>query len=100
MFTLTDMLVQWGPHHGPHYGAMGPTGGAGGGYLWGPVWLLLAVLIIVAGGYLLLRAGRDQETTTEAGDALAILSHRYAHGEIDDEEFEKRREKLTRSQGS
>jgi putative membrane protein len=108
--TMTDtlgVLLQWGPHHGPHgpHAPMGPGGGAGmggampwgtagaGGFglVWPLVLLGLAVAVLVAGVYLLRRLDADR---TAESDALTVLRGRYARGEIDDEEFQRRRTRL------
>jgi putative membrane protein len=106
--TLLDLLAQWqpGPHgpgpHGPHWGGgghhwggglagpgMGPGFGMGGGWL---LVLLLTLLLVgvAAALYLTIREGDDG-----AADALAVLRERYAAGDLDEEEFERRRERLT-----
>ena len=85
---------------------MGPTGGAGAGMPWGAgawgmggglltglVALLLLVVLVVGAVYLLSTARRGAETDGDT-DALAVLKRRYARGEIDDEEFERRRGRL------
>lgn len=79
-----------GIHH--HDGWMEGHGGT-----WGPGWLpmlgwLFVVLAVpaVAAYALATRNGRDG-----GDDALATLRERYAAGEIDEEEFERRRERLT-----
>ena len=122
MPTLFGVLAQTGPHGpmGPH----GPGGGWGGGWMggglfpWlGPLGGLLSVLLVAAllgavvyAAIALARRGRNGDAGTdgdrgrtddgEAGargrdDALAVLDRRYARGEIDDEEYEARRERLT-----
>lgn len=97
MFTRTGILLQLGPHYGPHHGPIGPTGGAGLGFLWGFLWLLVTVLIIVGGAYLATRFLGERETEPGANDALAVLERRFAQGEIDEEEYETQRERLTQS---
>ncbi|AUV83411.1 hypothetical protein C2R22_18635 [Salinigranum rubrum] len=107
------VLLQWGPHRGPHPGPhapMGPTGGAGagagagmpwgagawgmgGGLFAGLVALLLLAILVVGAVYLLSTARRETESDGDT-DALAVLKRRYARGEIDDEEFERRRGRL------
>ena len=61
----------------------------GGGYMW-ILWLTLLVVVVyvlkvlVAGD-----SGRSSED-----DALEILRQRYARGEIDEQEFEQRKQEL------
>lgn len=86
-------LVTMGAGFGGTMGYGGMMGGSTVGWpLGGPVvWIgLLAVLV---GGYLLVR-GRDGE---EHDEALAQLRTAYARGDLSDEEFERRRERLDRS---
>ncbi|WP_251343258.1 SHOCT domain-containing protein [Haloplanus halophilus] len=109
-------LAQWhpgphgpGPHgpgpHGPHWGGgphwgAGPTGGmgmGGAGLGVGGWWLVLLTALLIVGLvaaalYLTARAGGDG--TADDG-ARATLRERYAAGDLDDEEFERRRDRLT-----
>ncbi|WP_137285176.1 SHOCT domain-containing protein [Halorussus salinisoli] len=88
-------------------GQMGNGMGPGGwGFGYGFVGLAVMVLLLGAVGYLLVRAfsGNGETRSDDArsrtagfgGDdpALAELRERYARGEIDDEEFEKRAQRL------
>lgn len=94
LHTLATVL-QMGPH-GP--GPMGPHAGSGphaGGWLpWlgGPLFgVLLWVLVLVAVALVVWRlAGRERRR-----EGLAVLEAEYARGNIDDEEFEARRRRLT-----
>lgn len=67
--------------------------------LFGPfmlvVWVILIVLIVVALRFLLGtgRAGGGEDIG-ERRTPLDVLQDRYARGEIDDEEYERRRRKL------
>ncbi len=78
-------------------GMMGYGGFGGGGLLMGflgPVfWLLIIAGIILLVRYLWptvgATAGRERE-----GSALEILRERYARGEIDQEEFTRRKQDL------
>lgn len=82
-----------GMHH--HDGWMGAHGGGMWGGL-GWVWMLgglLAVLAVPAVVLYALRARGGGEGQRD--DALATLRQRYAAGEIDEEEFERRRTRLT-----
>jgi putative membrane protein len=79
-----------GFHH--HDGWMGSHGGAFG-YLWMALWMVVLVGVPLGLGYLLLtRRDAGGETTD---DALTVLRRRYAEGEIDEEEFDERRRKLS-----
>ena len=80
-----------GAHH--HDGVMGSHGGMGWGMGWG-AWLLWPALLLggVAAYALLVRARADS-----SDDALSALREQYARGDIDDEEFERRRQTLQRS---
>jgi putative membrane protein len=106
--TFAHLLAQWqpGPHgpgpHGPHWGGGGHHWGAGtemggAGFGVGGWWLvlLLALLVVAAGLYLATRhtGGGDGDS------ALTVLRERYATGDIDEEEFERRHERLTGGTG-
>lgn len=107
MTDVPVILLQAGPHgpHGPH-GPMGPNGGAGWGTMpWGTAgggaWLLpallwLLVLLAVVAGlvYLAWRLVLADESSADPPDAMCVLETRYARGEVDDEEFERRRDRL------
>lgn len=56
------------------------------------LWLLVIAAVAV-GAYLLVRAVRTRGGADDRG-GLTILEQRYARGEIDHEEFERRREGL------
>jgi len=78
-----------GYHH--HNGWMGSHGGAFG-YLWMMLWMVVLIVVPLGLGYLfLIRRDAGRETTD---DALTVLRRRYAEGEIDEEEFDARRQKL------
>ena len=108
MATLLDVLAQTGPH-----GPMGPgTGGgmAGGGWAggtmggglfprlgpWGGLIGLLVVVLLLGAAVYAIAALATREGGDEDGgdDALEILERRYARGELDEEEYEVRRQWL------
>jgi putative membrane protein len=60
----------------------------GGGFMW-IFWILLIVLAIWAVG-----AFRGGERRESGPTPLQILEQRYARGEIDKEEFERKRDDL------
>jgi len=90
-----------GLHH--HDGWMGTHGGVGGwmGAGTGLLWLLAVGLLLVVVGLVLYaalsgrsRGDRDGRPGNRAEDAMAVLRRRYAQGEIDEDEFERRRARL------
>jgi putative membrane protein len=84
-----------GMHH--HDGWMGAHGGGMWGGL-GWLWMLGGLLVVLAvpaiAVYALSTRGGDG-AGTGGDDALAELRRRYAAGEVDEEEFERRRERLS-----
>jgi len=110
MTVLLDVLAQTGPH-----GPMGPgTGGgmAGGGWAggtmggglfpwlgpWGGLLGLLVAVLLLGGVVYAIAALATRERSDEGGDAgddpLDVLKRRYARGELDEEEYEVRRQWL------
>ncbi len=76
-------------------GMMGGYGGSGTGWSLVGLLLQLAVLgLLLGGGYLLLK--RIGNSGDESDGALAELRRAYAKGDLSDEEFERRRERLQR----
>jgi putative membrane protein len=74
---------------------MMPWGGAGAtglGLFWSLLALLLVVAVLAALASLAFRLSEGRESGE--ADALSVLRRRYASGEIDDEEFERRRTRL------
>jgi len=78
----------------------------GGGWGWG-AWLMMTVLLVVFWGAVawvivtLIRHGDSTPRSTHDGgasDPLRILDQRYARGEIDDEEYRRRRNTLLGSE--
>ncbi len=80
-------------YHGWGWG-MG-AGGFGMIILW--ILGILAIIWVVrevGAGRLFPRSGGDQRSTPSQDSALAILRDRYARGEIDEDEFERRKRSL------
>jgi len=69
----------------------GMTGGFGSGFmvLW---WVLIVVGIVVLVKWISSNTGGRNRSGSKA---LEILNERYARGEIDDQEFQKRKRDLT-----
>lgn len=67
----------------------------GGGYgMWGGLMMVIFWALIIGLIFLAVR-GFSNRTDTETGQsAMDILRERYARGEIDEDEFERRRAKL------
>ena len=76
-----------------NFGHMGWGSGPGGMFGFAPMALWWVVLIVAAVLLVrwLLHAGTGRRST---GSALEILAERYARGEIDREEFQKRQRDL------
>lgn len=89
MLFAWPMMGMWG---GGHMWGGGMWDGSGVSWLW-PVMWLVPLLILLGGGYLLYQAFVNADTNkTDA--ALEELRIAYAQGELSDEEFETRRERL------
>ena len=78
-------------------GMMGQYGGTGGWWPFiGMLVPLIFLLIFLGGGYLVFR--RMSETQASRDPAMEELRTAYARGDLTDEEFEARRERLERSE--
>jgi putative membrane protein len=78
-----------------HAGMMGDYGTYGMSPVWGLVMMVVWLVVIVGGAYLLYRlVATDQRA--ESDKALEELRVEYARGNVTEEEFEQRREKLQR----
>ncbi|MFA9517925.1 SHOCT domain-containing protein [Halopenitus sp. H-Gu1] len=66
--------------------------------MFAPFGFLLVLLLVGALGYLVFRSTRSGTESSKTGtdQALETLRRRYANGEIDDEEFQTRKERLMR----
>ncbi|MGE4272314.1 MAG: SHOCT domain-containing protein [Desulfitobacterium sp.] len=83
-------MMMWG--YGPWSG--------GGNWIWGLIMMAVQVLfwvLIVWLGVSLFKKGNDRtDTLNSRHDAMDTLRERYARGEIDSEEFHRRKEDLQR----
>ncbi len=91
--TLSLPWLAWanGAGEGAHgYGHM-----MGGGWIFGPIMMILFVALIVAVVVLIVRwLGGSATQGTKPKAAQDILEERFARGEIDKDEFEARRQVL------
>jgi len=93
--TATASAAAGGHHHAGGGGMGAGTWGFGGGmWLWGLLWMG----VLLAGAVLAARAlfdwGRDGDRPQANRRPEDVLRERYARGDLDDEEFERRRETL------
>ncbi|WP_233125128.1 SHOCT domain-containing protein [Halorubrum sp. SD683] len=65
--------------------------------LFGLLWM--ALLVALPLGLVYWVGSRSHAGDSTEDSALAVLQERYARGEIDDEEFDRRRARLTRDDG-
>ena len=79
--------IPWG------YGHMG-YGMGFGGWLFGPLMMILFVAAIVAVVVWIMRGAGTGQSKQSHDAALAILNERFARGEIDKAEYEERRSAL------
>lgn len=71
----------------------GHTGGiffGGGPFIW-LFWIILLVVLVYVLKYVL---GPSRRKSSDSSEALEILKQRFARGEIDEAEFEKRKKLL------
>jgi len=89
LFAWPLMGMGWWMH-GPVDGQVGPGGFGGGTPTWMFGFWIVGLLLIVGIGYLLYRS-----VSADAGDrALEELRQAYARGELTDDEYEERRQRL------
>lgn len=71
----------------------GATGGMffGGGFMW-IFWILLIILLVL--GIKGLTGNDTSSSNTTTDSPIDILKKRYANGEIDEEEYERRKKEL------
>jgi len=83
---------------GMGYGGMmgGPYGGSGMYGLLGLLVQLVVLLVVLGGGYVLLRRFLSEREGRD--EAMEELRQAYARGDISDEEFDRRRSKLQSSE--
>lgn len=98
MVFAWPMMGMWGGGHMWNGGMWngGMWNGSGVPGIWFVMWLVL-LLIFLGGGYLLYRTltRSDHDTTDTALEEVRLA---YARGELSDEQFEKRRERLRREE--
>ncbi|MEF8778117.1 MAG: SHOCT domain-containing protein [Natronomonas sp.] len=93
MAFAVPMMGMWG---GSHMWDGGMWSGTGITWMWPLMWLIF-IAIIGGVGYLLYRTLK-RPPGERTDPALEELRSAYARGELSDEEFEKRRDRLQREQ--
>ncbi|MDQ2052868.1 SHOCT domain-containing protein [Natronolimnohabitans sp. A-GB9] len=99
LIPLLMMLVAWpmmGLWGGGHMWNDGMWNGTGGTWMWMIGWLPL-LLVLLGGSYLLYKAV-DRAGGSGEDAALEELRLAYARGDLTDEEYEQRRERLKRDE--
>jgi len=71
------------------FGEDGFHGFFGGGVMW-LLWIVLIVVLI----YVMKDIGGNSKPSSSDDDALEIIKRRYARGEIDDVEYQRRKKEL------
>lgn len=97
LLATTGTAAAHGGGYGGSYGGGGMMGGGAGLLggtmgLWGLIWMGLLIAVPLYLAYRLF----DQEGDSTDGRPLSVLRERYARGELSDEEFDRRRERLER----
>lgn len=90
VFTL-PMMGGWTVGYAP---ITGGYGGFGVFPLWGLGMMLIFLVVLLGVAYFLYRSLVGQRRAAAMDPALEELRHAYARGELTDEEYESRREKL------
>lgn len=93
MLVMMPVVGMWSAGHMPNGGMWD---GRGTSWLWLASWLVV-VALVAGGGYLLYRAV-SQSDDDQVDPALEGVRLAYARGELTDEEFEQRRERLEREE--
>lgn len=95
--TVGSELVSAHPATNDWWTHMGSGGLMGGslGWLWMFIWMLVPIALIVILVYLLWPHETSMSRSVGTDHAVETLRERYARGEIDDEEYETRRARLS-----
>jgi putative membrane protein len=95
MAIMMPMMGFWGWGHTAD-GGMWSGAGTGGGWLW--LVMGLVPLLVVVGISYLVYTGLRRDSPDMTDGAIEELRHAYARGDLSDEEFEQRRERLRREE--
>lgn len=83
--------------YGPNYGYYGMMGGYRGFWVFGPIFMIIPVIIFFLFIYWIieLTTRNDRfEYNNPSTDALEILNYRYAKGEITEEQYQKMKNEI------
>lgn len=96
LVAVTSTASATGHHHGGGGTGAGTWGfGVGGGmWLWGLLWMGVLFAVLALAARALFDWERDTDQPQPERSPQDVLRERYARGDLDDDEFERRRQTL------
>lgn len=97
LVAVTSTASATGHHHGGGGGTGAGTWGfgvGGGMWLWGLLWMGVLFAVLALAARALFDWERDTDQPQPERSPQDVLRERYARGDLDDDEFERRRQTL------